>query len=216
MNRTVETTVPLNGAGPMAPGYVAGDPQVLRLLAHYREILEDTSAPGTPELQDLAASHVQDLLALAHRQACEPAEIAGGNCRRTVRLQAILAEIAVDFADPDLSLVDVAKKLAISPRYVQVVLHDTGRSFTERITELRLNKARALLARDDTHKIVDIAYDCGFGDVSHFNRCFRRRFGAAPGKFRNAPTMAAELSVRARPETRAYRPARVEEGRKGQ
>ena len=214
MNRTVETTVPLNGDGPMAPGYVAGDPQVLRLLAHYREILEDTSAPGTPELQDLAASHIQDLLALAHGRACEPAEIAGGNCRRTVRLQAILAEIAVGFADPDLSLVDVAKKLAISPRYVQVVLHDTGRSFTERITELRLNKARALLARDDTPKIVDIAYDCGFGDVSHFNRCFRRRFGAAPGKFRNAHTMAAELSVRARPETRAYGPARVAKGQR--
>src|SRR3982074_1345791 len=150
MNRTVEPRVPMNSAGPMAPGHVAGDPQVLRLVARYLEILEDTSAPGTPELQDLAAAHVQDLLALAHRQACEPAEIAGGNCRRAVRLQAILAEIAVGFADPDLSLVDVAKKLAISPRYVQVVLHDTGRSFTERITELRLNKARALLARDDT------------------------------------------------------------------
>ena len=86
----------------------------------------------------------------------------------------------------------VARKLAISPRYVQDVLHDTGRSFTERITELRLNKARALLARVGTHKIVDIAYDCGFGDVSHFNRRFRRRFGAAPSKFRNAHTMAAE------------------------
>ena len=216
MNRTVETTVPLNGAGPMAPGRVAADPQVLRLLARYLEILEDTSAPGTPELEDLAAAHVQDLLALALRRACGPAEIAAGNCRRAVRLQAILAAIATGFADPEFSLVDVARKLAISPRYLQHVLHDTGRSFTERITELRLNKARALLARDHTHKIVEIAYDCGFGDVSHFNRCFRRRFGAAPSNFRNAPTVAAELTVRARPETRAYRPARVEEGRKGQ
>jgi transcriptional regulator GlxA family with amidase domain len=49
-----------------------------------------------------------------------------------------------------------------------------------------------MLARDHTHKVVDIAYDCGFGDVSHFNRCFRRRFGAAPSKFRDAHTMAAE------------------------
>jgi AraC-like DNA-binding protein len=192
MNRTIEATVPLNGAGPMVPGHIAADPKVLRLLAHYLEVLEDTSAPGTPELQDLAAAHVQDLLALALRRACEPAGIAAGNRRRAVRLQAILAEIAVGFADPEFSLVDVAKKHAISPRYVQDVLHDTGRSFTGRVTELRLNKARALLARDDTHKIVEIAYDCGFGDVSHFNRCFRRRFGAAPSKFRNAHTMAAE------------------------
>jgi AraC-like DNA-binding protein len=192
VNRTVETTVPLSGAGPIAPRPVSGDPQVLALLARYLEILEDTSAPGTAELQDLAAAHVQDLLALALRRVCEPAEIAAGNCRRAVRRQAILAEIAAGFADPEFSLAEVAKKLAISPRYVQHVLHDTGRSFTERITELRLNKARAMLARDHTHKVVDIAYDCGFGDVSHFNRCFRRRFGAAPSKFRDAHTMAAE------------------------
>ena len=192
MNRVAETGVPMNGAGPMAPGRVAADPQVLRLLARYLEILEDTSAPGMPELEDLAAAHVQDLLALALRPACAPAKIAAGRGPRAVRLQVILAEIAVGFADPAFSLVDVARKLAISPRYVQDVLHDTGRSFTERITELRLNKARALLAREGTHKIVDIAYDCGFGDVSHFNRRFRRRFGAAPSKFRNAHTMAAE------------------------
>src|SRR5712671_6774678 len=152
MNRMVETRVPMNGTGPIAPGHVAADPQVLRLLARYLEILEDTSAPGTPELQDLAAAHVQDLLALALRRAGAPAEIAAGRGPRVVRLQAILAEIAAGFADPAFSLVDVARKLAISPRYVQDVLHDTGRSFTERVTELRLHKARALLARDATHK----------------------------------------------------------------
>jgi AraC-like DNA-binding protein len=201
MNRMVETRVPMNGAGPRAPGHVAGNPQVLRLLARYLEILEDTSVPGTPELEDLAAAHVQDLLALALRRACAPAEIAAGRGPSAVRLQAILAEIAAGFADPAFSLVDVARKLAISPRYVQDVLHDTGKSFTERITELRLQKARALLARDHTHKIVDIAYDCGFGDVSHFNRRFRRRFGAAPSKFRTAHTAAAELPVRAHPQS---------------
>jgi AraC-like DNA-binding protein len=214
MNRTAETRMPINGAGPVAPGHVAADPQVLALLARYLEILEDTSAPGTPELQDLTAVHVQDLLALALRPACAPAEIAAG--LRAVRRQAILAEIAVGFADPEISLVEVARKLAISPRYVQHVLHDTGSSFTERITNLRLNKARAMLARDGTRKIIDIVYDCGFGDVSHFNRCFRRRFGAAPSKFRNAHTTAAESPVRARPESRAYRIAGIEKEPKPQ
>ena len=84
MNRTAETTVPLNGAGPMAPGRVAADPQVLRLLARYLEILEDTSAPGTPELEHLAAAHVQDLLALALRRAGAPAEIGRASCRERV------------------------------------------------------------------------------------------------------------------------------------
>jgi AraC-like DNA-binding protein len=35
-------------------------------------------------------------------------------------------------------------------------------------------------------KISDIAYACGFNEVSYFNRCFRRRFGSTPGQFRNS------------------------------
>ena len=29
-------------------------------------------------------------------------------------------------------------------------------------------------------RISDIAFDCGFNDLSYFNRCFRRRFGLSP------------------------------------
>jgi AraC-like DNA-binding protein len=34
-------------------------------------------------------------------------------------------------------------------------------------------------------KVSDIAYACGFSEISYFNRCFRRRFGAAPSQYRN-------------------------------
>jgi AraC family transcriptional regulator len=33
-------------------------------------------------------------------------------------------------------------------------------------------------------KVLDIALDCGFGDVSNFNRAFRREFGMSPQSFR--------------------------------
>jgi AraC-like DNA-binding protein len=36
-----------------------------------------------------------------------------------------------------------------------------------------------------------IAYDCGFGDVSYFNRVFRRRYGAAPSDVRAQARQAA-------------------------
>jgi AraC family transcriptional regulator len=32
--------------------------------------------------------------------------------------------------------------------------------------------------------VLDIALDCGFGDVSNFNRAFRREFGMSPRRFR--------------------------------
>jgi transcriptional regulator GlxA family with amidase domain len=51
---------------------------------------------------------------------------------------------------------------------------------------MRLQRVRMMLAdpRRDLLKIVDIAIACGFNEVSHFNRQFRRRFGASPTQYR--------------------------------
>ena len=53
-----------------------------------------------------------------------------------------------------------------------------------RLNELRLRKAAELLARDGERRISDIAFDCGFNDLSYFNRSFRRRFGLTPSAAR--------------------------------
>jgi transcriptional regulator GlxA family with amidase domain len=54
------------------------------------------------------------------------------------------------------------------------------------VLELRLQKARAMLAGANHHRtrICEIALACGFNEVSYFNRCFRRRFGASPTQYR--------------------------------
>jgi AraC-like DNA-binding protein len=73
-------------------------------------------------------------------------------------------------------------------RYVQDLLTESGASFTERVLELRLAKAQAMLAqqRFDGMKVSDIAYTCGFNEVSYFNRRFRARFGCSPTEYRGA------------------------------
>ncbi len=60
------------------------------------------------------------------------------------------------------------------------MLYEAGAGFTMRLTELRLRKAADMLAHDSERRVSDIAFDCGFNDLSYFNRCFRRRFGLTP------------------------------------
>jgi AraC-like DNA-binding protein len=40
--------------------------------------------------------------------------------------------------------------------------------------------------RIEPAKVLDIALDCGFGDVSNFNRAFRAEFGVSPRAWRSA------------------------------
>jgi AraC-like DNA-binding protein len=98
----------------------------------------------------------------------------------------ILSSIKSGHADPAFSLHRVSAKLGLSPRYTQDLLCETGTSFTERVLEMRLQTAREMLSnpRHDRLKVSEIAYACGFNEVSYFNRCFRRRFGATPTQYR--------------------------------
>jgi AraC-like DNA-binding protein len=49
---------------------------------------------------------------------------------------------------------------------------------------LRLRRAAELLPRQGGRRISEIAFECGFNDLSYFNRCFRRRFGLTPSAAR--------------------------------
>jgi transcriptional regulator GlxA family with amidase domain len=68
---------------------------------------------------------------------------------------------------------------------VQKLLKETGKSFTEHIARCRLERAFAMLT-DPRHlhlAIIDIAFAVGFGEFSHFNRMFHKRFGETPSGF---------------------------------
>lgn len=159
-------------------------------VQHLRRYLDIVLEPGASADDPLLANHAEttllDLVALSLGAGRDAAELARMRGLRAARLQAILAEIKSGFADPAFSVRDVAARLGLTPRYVQDVLHETGTSFSERVLELRLQSARSMLARHSHkgRKVSDIAYASGFNDVSYFNRCFRRRFGATPRDMR--------------------------------
>lgn len=166
---------------------LAAEGDALRHLRRYIGILLEPDGIGSdPRLIAHIGTTLLDLVALVLGAGRDAAELARLRGLRAARLQEIVAEIKAGFADPAFSPASLGLKLGLSARYIQALLHESGSSFTERVMELRLQKAMAMLARRqyDRRKVSEIAYACGFNEVSYFNQCFRRRFGAAPTQFR--------------------------------
>lgn len=59
----------------------------------------------------------------------------------------------------------------------------TGRNLSEYIIDLRLGYASRMLV-DSTHSIAEISFQCGFNNLSNFNRIFKKRKGCSPSEFR--------------------------------
>ena len=67
---------------------------------------------------------------------------------------------------------------------LQPLLQTAHRSVDFRlIIDIRLGNATRLLV-DSTMSVAEICYDCGFNNVSHFNRIFRKKKGCSPREFR--------------------------------
>jgi AraC-like DNA-binding protein len=159
-----------------------------RLLFGYLGGTLDVVSDGHGRAIELYGEHVIDLVALALGAEGEGRAVAEERGARAARRSAILREIERCSSDPVLSAATVAALLGITPRYVHLLLEETGKSFTHHVLERRLDKAAALL-RDPClrhRKIADIATEAGFNDLSYFNRAFRRYYGATPSDIRDA------------------------------
>jgi AraC-like DNA-binding protein len=169
--------------------------EALRLLASYVRSLPRNSVVTTPQLRSLMASHVQDLIAATLDQAA-PRRVQHGAIA-AARLDAALQYMSTHYQKADLTVEKVARRLEISPRYLQHLLERSGMSFTERINDLRLQHAFRILTQSQNraHRIAHIALEAGFSDISHFNRLFRCRFGDTPTGVRNQKDRSSSAQI---------------------
>ncbi|WP_256807310.1 helix-turn-helix transcriptional regulator [Bradyrhizobium sp. Bra64] len=150
----------------------------LSLAMDYSDLLLRHST-AADEAGMAIAAHLLDLAAIGLGARSDIATAARRRGLRAVRVKAVLTILEARFHEPDFSAQRLAAAAGLSERYVNELLFEAGASFTTRLNELRLRKAADLLAHREG-RISDIAFACGFNDLSYFNRCFRRRFGLTP------------------------------------
>ena len=164
------------------------DSEALKLLTIYMKAINQDLKLGSPALRRLAATHVQDLMAMIIGATRDGAEIAEQRGLRATRLAAVKSDVTEHLGQEcDLTLADVAARQGLGSRYIQKLFEAEGSTFSSFVLEQKLVRAHRMLtdARYATSKISTIAFAAGFGDLSYFHRVYRRRYGATPAQTRN-------------------------------
>jgi AraC-like DNA-binding protein len=89
------------------------------------------------------------------------------------------------------SLHEVADIADTSVRSLQRELSRGGSSYREILQRVKFDQARELLKQRDV-KILEIAYELGFGDAAHFTRFFRKIAGLTPREYRTEHTKQSD------------------------
>lgn len=155
-------------------------------------IWHEDIAGGIPERMDIV---FLELEARLRRAAMSLTQCAGnaasivppGRPGESDKLASMAAFIAERYTD-DVPPADVAAHVDLHPKYAMSLFRKAfDMTIVEYLTQLRISHAQRLLATTDL-KIVDIAFDAGFGSTSRFYEAFSAVCGRTPSEFR------AELS----------------------
>ena len=99
------------------------------------------------------------------------------------RVEKVMEYINANF-ERTISLAEVARLTNMTEvSFSRFFKQRTGISFTDSLTEVRLGHASRKLI-DTTENISELAFHCGFNNMSNFNRIFKKKKGCTPKEFR--------------------------------
>ena len=104
------------------------------------------------------------------------------NAKSTEQIKTVLNYIRKNYASR-LTLADLADVLNLSPEHFCRLFHSiTGKSPIDYLNYYRIECACELLSSSQK-SITEVAYSCGFNDLSYFNRIFKRYKKVTPGHY---------------------------------
>jgi len=91
---------------------------------------------------------------------------------------------------------EVAKEACMEPTYFSKIFKDvTGKDFREYLNDHRITKAKEILLNGSRLSITEIALALGFGDITTFERIFKRMVGLTPMQYRNRSSSSEEVRI---------------------
>lgn len=160
--------------------FAVGDPFVAASLESLLRELRSPQESSPLYVDRLAEVLVLHLLRTAGARAPDAAE-KGGLSPEALRRVCARLEAS---AERGISLEELALEAGMSRfHFARAFRRSTGKSPHQYLTELRVERAKQMLAHSD-RPIVEIALAAGFGSQSHFTHTFRRATGVTPGDWR--------------------------------
>ena len=99
------------------------------------------------------------------------------------RVQKVQKYISTHYQE-DIRLASLADMVGMTPvSFSRFFRLRTGKTLSDYIIDIRLGFATRMLV-DSTRTIAEVCYDCGFNNLSNFNRMFKRKKGCSPKEFR--------------------------------
>lgn len=108
-------------------------------------------------------------------------------CYNSRRIEKVFEHMNANY-HKHVTLAEVAR-IANMPEasFSRFIRKRTGKTFIDSLNEIRLGHASRMLI-DSTNTVAEIAYKCGFNNISNFNRIFKRKKMCIPKEFRETYT----------------------------
>jgi AraC family transcriptional regulator len=152
-------------------------PELMPLLASAEAARDEADAAALEELALRLAGAVVERVSGVGRAANM------ASLRDERRISAALRCIEAAAEEP-LALADLAREVGMSPyHFLRTFRQVAGMTPHQYLLRTRLHRAAVRLRTSD-EPVSAIAFDAGFGDLSTFNRRFRRVMGRSPGAYR--------------------------------
>lgn len=105
------------------------------------------------------------------------------NQKSLEKVKSILAYIEEHYTEP-ITIEEIASHCLYSKSYFMKFFKETmGMGFIAYLNDYRLEIAAKMLL-ESSENVLEIAEQCGFDNLSYFNRCFKKKYGVTPGKYR--------------------------------